>query len=57
MRKTRAHFKYALRFARQQEETARADALARDLVIYLIVIIIDPLLSQPLFQKYLSLFC
>ena len=31
MRKTRAHFKYALRFARQQEETAKADALARDL--------------------------
>ena len=31
MRKTRAHFKYALRFARQQKETAKADALAPDL--------------------------
>ena len=31
MRRTRAYFKYALRFARQQEETAKADALARDL--------------------------
>ena len=31
MRKTRAHFKYALRFARKQEETAKADLLARDL--------------------------
>ena len=29
MRKTRAHFKYALRFARKQEETAKTDALAR----------------------------
>ena len=31
MRKTSAHFRYALRLARQQEETAKADALARDL--------------------------
>ena len=31
MRKTRAHFKYALRFAKKQEETAKTDALARDL--------------------------
>ena len=31
MRRTRAYFKYAIRFARQQEETAKADALARDL--------------------------
>ena len=31
MRKTRAHFKYALRFVKKQEETAQADALARDL--------------------------
>ena len=31
MRKTRAHFKYALRFVKKQEETAKADALARDL--------------------------
>ena len=31
MRETRAHFKYALRFARKQEETAKADLLARDL--------------------------
>ena len=32
MRKTRAHFKYAFRFARKQlKETAKVDALARDL--------------------------
>ena len=31
MRKTRAHFKNALRFAKKQEKTAKADALARDL--------------------------
>ena len=31
MRKTRAHFKYALRFVKKQEETVKADALARDL--------------------------
>ena len=31
MRTTRAHFKYALRFAKRQRETAEADSLARDL--------------------------
>ena len=31
MRKTSPHFKYALRFVKKQEETAKADALARDL--------------------------
>ena len=31
MRTTRAHFKYALRFVKKQEDTARADSLARDL--------------------------
>ena len=30
MRKPRAHFKYALRFVKKQEGTAKADALARD---------------------------
>ena len=32
MRTSKAHFKYALRFAKNQEETAKADALARDLI-------------------------
>ena len=31
MRVTRANFKYALRFVRNQEEIARADSLAQDL--------------------------
>ena len=31
MRTTRAHFKYALKFAKRQRETAEADSLARDL--------------------------
>ena len=31
MRTTRAHFKYALRFVKKQEDNARADSLARDL--------------------------
>ena len=31
MRVTRAHFKYALRFVRNQEDMARADSLAQDL--------------------------
>ena len=31
MRTSRAQFKYALRIAKRNEETARADALARDL--------------------------
>ena len=31
MRTTRAHFKYALRFAKRQRETAEAESLARDL--------------------------
>ena len=31
MRTSRAQFKYALRFARNQEETVRADAMATDL--------------------------
>ena len=31
MRTNRAQFKYALRIAKRNEETARADALARDL--------------------------
>ena len=31
MRKDMAHFKYALRFAKKQEETEKGDALARDL--------------------------
>ena len=31
MRTTRAQFKYALRFVKRQEDTARADSLARDL--------------------------
>ena len=31
MRKNRAHFKYALRCARKQKETAKADSLAHDL--------------------------
>ena len=31
MRVTRAHFKYALRFVRSQEEMARADSLAQNL--------------------------
>ena len=31
MRTTRAHFKYALRFVKKQEDTTRADSLARDL--------------------------
>ena len=31
MRTTRAHFKYALRIVKKQEDTARADSLARDL--------------------------
>ena len=32
MRTSKAHFKYAPRFAKNQEETAKADALARDLI-------------------------
>ena len=32
MRTSKAHFKYALRFAKNQEETAKADALACDLI-------------------------
>ena len=31
MRIAQAHFKYALRFVKHQEEMARADSLARDL--------------------------
>ena len=31
MRVTRAHFKYAIRFVRNQEEMTRADSLAQDL--------------------------
>ena len=31
MRTTRARFKYALRLTKRSEETARVDALARDL--------------------------
>ena len=31
MRTSKTHFKYALRFAKNQEETAKADVLARDL--------------------------
>ena len=31
MRTTRAYFRYALRFAKRQRETAEADLLARDL--------------------------
>ena len=31
MRRSRLNFKYALRQCKQQEETARADALAKDL--------------------------
>ena len=31
MRLTRAQFKYALKYAKQIEETAKADALAKDL--------------------------
>ena len=31
MRKTRTHFEHALRFVKKQEETAKSDALARDL--------------------------
>ena len=31
MRTTRAHFKYALRFAKRQREIAETDSLARDL--------------------------
>ena len=31
MRTTRAQFKYALRFDKKQEDTARADSLAHDL--------------------------
>ena len=32
MRTSKAHFKYVLRFIKNQEETAQADALARDLI-------------------------
>ena len=32
MRTSKAHFKYALRFAKNQEETAKADPLASDLI-------------------------
>ena len=31
MRSSRAHFKYALKFAKRVENTAKADALAKDL--------------------------
>ena len=31
MRSSRAHFKYALKFAKRIEDTAKADALAKDL--------------------------